>query len=64
MLTVLRYCNLNLKDIHYSIMVEWCIANSKHYMANEDFKRAAHWSKQSAKYLLKRLDVLHKRGLL
>lgn len=64
MLTVLRYFSPTLNDIHNSIMVEWCIAKSKEYLKKDKFKKCAYWSKQSTKYLLKRIDYLHKKGLL
>ena len=64
MLTVVRYFVPNLKDIHYSIMVEYCVAQSKYYCMIDEPVKALYWTKLSTKYLLKRLDVLHKRGVL
>lgn len=64
MLTLLRYFNANLNDIHNSIMVEWCTAKAKEYLKKGDFKKCGYWSKQTSKYLMKRIDYLHHKGLL
>ena len=64
MLTMLRYFSPNAKDIYYSIMVEYCVAQANHYCIIEKPVKALYWSRQSTKYLLKRIDLLHKRGIL
>lgn len=64
MLTLLRYFSPNSKDIYYSIMVEYCVAQAKYYCIIENTKKALYWSKLSTKYLFKRIDLLHKRGVL
>ena len=64
MLTVCRLFSSDLKDIHNSIMVEWCMAKSRKYLECEDYKKSSYWSKMTGKYLLKRIDYLRHKGLL
>lgn len=64
MLTVLRFFSPNSKDIYYSIMVEYCVAQAKYYCTIEKPVKALRWSKLSTEYLFKRIDLLHKRGVL
>lgn len=62
MLTMLSYISPRLKDIRYSIMVEYCVAQAKYYCKKNDLKNISYWSKLAAKYLLKRLELLDKNG--
>ncbi len=61
MLTVLSKLVPDIKDIHYSIYVEYCGAQSKYYCEMKDMKKALYWSKLMTKYLLKRVDLLAKK---
>ena len=62
MLTVMRLFVPRLKDMHYAMLVDWCIEKSDYYCRRNDVKQGAYWSKQACKYLLKRLDVWAKRS--
>lgn len=60
MLTIVRYLRPMSRDAYYSVMVDYCVAQAKHYCNLRDNKRAAYWSKQATSYLLKRLELLQK----
>lgn len=62
MLTVMRLFVPSIKDIHYSIMEHYCLEQAKYYCRLEDGKKGLYWSQMASKYLLKRLDLLAKRG--
>lgn len=64
MLTVLSYIIPDLRDIRYSIMVEYCAKMAKYYCKIQDPKKILYWSNLASKYLIKRLDLLNKKGLL
>ena len=59
MLTVLTLFMPRLKEKHYAVMVEWCIAQSRYY-SDIDVEQAVYWTKMAYKYLLKRLDAVEK----
>lgn len=61
MLTVISWFSPRIKDIHYSIYVDYALAKSKHYCRMEDGKKALYWSQLASKYLLKRIDLLSKK---
>lgn len=61
MLTILRYFVPSIKDIHYSIMVEYCAANAKRYCKMKDVKNALYWSEKMSEYLIKRLELILKK---
>lgn len=60
MLTVLSYLVPNMKDIRHSIMVEYCVAQTKYYCRLKDPKQVLYWSSLATEYLLKRLDYVEK----
>lgn len=62
MLTIMRLFVPRIKDIHYSIMAYYCLEQSKYYCRLEDGERGLYWSRMACKYLLKRLNLLAKRG--
>ena len=64
MLTLLSYISPKYKDIRYSILVEYCCAQAKYYCKKKDPKKVLYWSNLASDYLLKRLDLLNKKGLL
>ena len=64
MLTVLSYIVPTLKDIRYSIMVEYCARMAKYYCKLQDSKNALYWSVLASKYVIKRIDLINKKGLL
>lgn len=64
MLTVLSYIVPTLKDIRYSIMVEYCAEMAKYYCKLRDSKNALYWSALASKYVIKRIDLINKKGLL
>lgn len=61
MLTVLRYCVPSIKDIHCSIMVEYCALMVKHYCKMENKEEVIYWCKMAHKYLMKRFDIRNKK---
>lgn len=61
MLTLLRCFIPNIKDIHYSIMVEYRAANAKHYCKMKDIRNASYWSEKMSKYLLKRAELIFRK---
>lgn len=62
MLTIMSLFVPRIKDIHYSIMSDYCLAKAKYYCRLEDGKKGLYWSQMATKYLLKRLDLLERRG--
>ncbi len=62
MLTVASWFVPNLKDIHYSIFVEYCMEKSKYYCRKKEGKKALYWSSLASKYLIKRFELRVKRG--
>ena len=62
MLTVLRCFVPNLKDIHYSIMVEYCARLAKYYCHMNDVKQGIYWTSMASEYLIKRLELQLKKG--
>ena len=61
MLTVLRLFVPNIKDIYYSIMVEYCVANAKYYCKMKDNEKTLYWSALASEYLVKRCELLFKK---
>lgn len=61
MLTILSYFMPNIKDIHNSIYVEYCVAQAKHYCMKKNAKEIRYWSNLANKYLLKRIDYVFKK---
>ena len=61
MLTLLGYFVPDLKDIRYSIMVEYCAKMAKHYCILRDNEKILYWSNLATKYLLKRIALLSKK---
>lgn len=63
MLTVISWFAPRIKDIQYSIYVEYAIERSKYYCEMEDLEKSLYWSKVGCEYLLKRLDLWSKKGV-
>lgn len=61
MLTILGWFVNDIKDIRYSIYVEYCAAHAKHYCKIKDKEKAMYWSNAMSKYLLKRFELHHKK---
>ena len=61
MLTLLSYFSPNIRDIHNSIYVEYCVAQAKYYCIKKNVKEIHYWSNLANKYLLKRLDYVIKK---
>lgn len=61
MLTMLGYLVPDMRDIRYSIMVEYCCAQAKYYCKLEDPNKIVYWSNLASKYLIKRLDLMTKK---
>lgn len=61
MLTIISLFSPTIKDIHYSIMAEYCLQRAKYYCRLEDGKNGLYWSQMASKYLIKRLDLMSKR---
>lgn len=59
MLTVLRLFVPKIKEQHYAIMVDWCLANANYYI-NIDVEKSMYWVRLACKYLLKRIDAVEK----
>lgn len=62
MLTVLGYFVPGIKDIYYSIMVEYCRANVKYFCQIKDKENVLYWSVLMSKYLTKRFELKCKKG--
>lgn len=61
MLTLLSYFSPNIRDIHNSIYVEYCVAQAKYYAMKMNKKEVIHWSNLANKHLLKRIDYVIKK---
>ena len=61
MLTILSLFVPRIKDIHYSIMANYCLERAKYYCRLGDGKNGLYWSQMASKYILKRLDLLVKK---
>jgi hypothetical protein len=61
MLTLLGCIVPDMKDIRYSIMVEYCVANAKHYCRLKDAERVLYWSQLASDYLIKRLELCSRK---
>ena len=61
MLTVISWFSSRIKDIHYSIYVDYAIEKSKYYCKMRDGEKALFWSKVASDYLIKRLDLAIKK---
>lgn len=61
MLTVISWFSPRIKDIHYSIYVEYAVAKAKYYCRIRDNEKALYWSQLASEYLIKRLELLTKK---
>ena len=61
MLTILSCFVPNIKDIKYSIYVEYCAERAKYYCKKKDVEKILYWSNLACEYLLKRLDLRSKK---
>jgi hypothetical protein len=61
MLTVISWFSPRIKEIQYSIYVDYALEKSKYYCKMKDAKKALYWSQLASKYLLKRIDLLGKK---
>lgn len=61
MLTVLRCFVPKIKDIHYSIMVEYCMAQARHYSTKKNTKKTLYWCEKTSKYLMKQFELFTRK---
>ena len=61
MLTVISWFSPRIKDIHYSIYVDYALKKSKYYCKMRDGKKALYWSQLASKYLIKRFELMSRK---